>query len=73
MMPKKKQPIIMAKSISAVCCEHGAVFIRLHGQDGKIFAAGSMEAPTALQLSEQVLDAIEKWRAGQGRGCDGHH
>ena len=71
-MLKAKNPIEMATSITAVCCEHGNVYIRLHGTDGKIFAAASMPAPTALQLNEQILDSIEEWRNGQGAGCDGH-
>lgn len=71
-MPKTKKEILMAKSISAVCCEHGNVYVRLHGADGKIFAAASMPAPTALELNEQILDSIEEWRNGQGAGCDGH-
>lgn len=72
-MPKPKKEVLMANSITSVCCEHGNVYIRLHGTDGKIFAAACMPAPTALALNEQILDSIEEWRNGQGLGCDGHH
>jgi len=72
-MPKKKNPIQMAKSISAVCCEHGNVYVRLHDADGKIFAAGSMPAMTALDLNQQIMDSIDEWRNGQGvTGCSHH-
>lgn len=72
-MPKARKPIQLAKSISAVCCDHGNVYVRLHGADGKIFAAASMPAKTALDLNEQIMDSIDEWRAGNGVGCDGHH
>jgi hypothetical protein len=66
----KKKPIQLATSISAVCCEHGNVYVRLHGKDGKIFAAATMPAITALDLNQQILDSIDEWRNGQGvTGC----
>lgn len=71
-MPRKKN-ILMANSITAVCCEHGNVYIRLHGSNEKIFAAACMPESIALELVEQLMDSLEEFRSGEGLGCDGHH
>lgn len=49
----------MAASISFAHCEHGSIYLRLHDKDGVIFAAGSMDAVTAVDAMTDLGDEIE--------------
>lgn len=70
--------IVLAKSISVHTCEHGTVTIRLHDDDGRIFAAGQMDADTASTFTGQIIEQLQEFIEGAigpddtiGR-CEGH-
>ena len=49
----------MAKFMSVVMCEHGTVYVRLHGADEKIIAFGCMDKKIALEFTDNILEEIE--------------
>ena len=73
---ERDDEIRMATSISVASCEHGSVFVRLHDKAGQIFAAACMPMVTALEMSGEIVDAIEAIAepgAGDTIGeCAGH-
>lgn len=52
--------IVLAKHLSVSACKHGNVFVRLHAADGRIFAAGIMNARNAIAFAGAVTDAVEE-------------
>jgi hypothetical protein len=68
MADSPKEPA-MAKSISAVVCEHGSLFIRLHDAKGRIFAAACMDRATGFGL----VDGIMAEFSAPSSTCDGVH
>jgi hypothetical protein len=64
------QPSIrMAKSISAVVCEHGNLYVRLHDANGLIFAAACMDRATGFGL----VDGIVSEFSSPSAECGGVH
>jgi hypothetical protein len=61
--------VMMAKSISAVVCEHGSLYVRLHDEKGNIFAAACMDRKTGFKLVEAVVTEFENPSAE----CGGTH
>lgn len=61
-------PILMAKSISLSRCEHGSVFVHLHGEDGDVFATASMDIETAVEFNMQLLDQCEAILDARAKG-----
>jgi hypothetical protein len=47
--------IAMAKQVSVVVCNCGNLYVRLHGADAKIFAAGVMDRKTAFRFMDDIL------------------
>lgn len=56
-MSKDPKPgsITMATSITAVVCEHGNLYIRLHNAKGDIFAAAAMTRGVGFTLIDQIM------------------
>lgn len=61
--------VAMARQISAVVCEHGSLYIRLHDAKGRIFAAGAMNRATGFELVNQIMTEFNEPSAE----CDGVH
>lgn len=53
-----------AKTISVTRCDCPSIWIRLHDQNGEIFAHACMPLETALSISEELTAAIEAALAG---------
>lgn len=51
----------MAAAISVASCDCGccSIVVRLHDEDGNIFAAGSMQPETAVVFNDSVIETIE--------------
>lgn len=47
-----------AKVISVTACEHGTVFINLHGEDGEVFARASMSLDAAIGAFNSLHTAV---------------
>lgn len=47
-----------AKSISLGKCEHGTIFIMLRDEKGEVFAYGSMDQITALELANDIAENV---------------
>lgn len=52
--------IQMAKSLTIVHCEHGNVTIRMHDDQGLIFAIGSMELEVAVKFMGNLIEEIDQ-------------
>jgi hypothetical protein len=65
----KPGSIMMARHITAVVCEHGHLYIRLHNGKGDIFAAACMTKPVGFGLIDQILAEFSKPTAE----CEGLH
>ena len=63
---------LSASSLSISSCGHGSVFIRLHGPDGEIFAYASMPALVAVDVSNDLVDEIQRAVAASGV-CESKH
>lgn len=50
-----------ATSISVDICEHGTLWLMLHGEDGEAFAYGTLDPETAITLGEQINDLLTEW------------
>lgn len=61
--------IAMASSITAVVCEHGSLFIRLHDKKGDIFAAACMNRTTGFAVVDQIMSEFSSPSAD----CEGLH
>lgn len=70
-MSKDPKPgsIAMAKHITAVVCEHGNLYIRLHDRKGDIFAAACMSKAVGYGLIDQILGEFTTPTAE----CEGLH
>lgn len=55
MSETKEAAVRMAKQISAVVCEHGSLYIRLHDEKGKIFAAACMDRKVGFALVDSIV------------------
>ena len=55
----KPGSVTMAGNISAVVCEHGNLYIRLHNRQGDVFAAACMTKPVGYGLVDQILTEFD--------------
>jgi len=69
MSETKQQDVAMAKAISAVVCEHGSLYIRLHDAKGKIFAAACMDRKVGFALIDSIVTEFSEPSAE----CGGVH
>ena len=51
--------VVMAKQISAVVCEHGSLYIRLHDAKGEIFAAACMDRQIGFALVDKIVSEFD--------------
>jgi hypothetical protein len=65
----KQTDVVMAKQISAVVCEHGSLYIRLHDAKGKIFAAACMDRKVGFALINSIVNEFSEPSAE----CGGVH
>ena len=65
----KPGSVKMAKSITAVVCEHGSLWIRLHDTKGEIFAAACMSRGVGFGLIDQIMTEFSTPTAE----CEGVH
>lgn len=49
----------MASSISVTHCEHGTVYVRLHGPGGELIAAASMCGRTGAEFLDSMATEVE--------------
>lgn len=63
---------LTASSLSVSSCGHGSVFIWLHGPDGEVFAVASMPAHVAVDVSNDLVDEIQRAVAASGV-CESKH
>lgn len=70
-MSKDPKPgsIAMAKHITAVVCEHGNLYVRLHDAKGNIFAAACMSRGVGFGLVDQIMTEFSSPTAE----CEGLH
>jgi hypothetical protein len=61
----------MAKSVSIHVCEHGTTSVRLHDEQGNIFAVAAMPAETACTFGEQLWEKLQQYADGE-IAPDGH-
>lgn len=69
MVASPEPTIRMAKSISAVVCEHGNLYVRLHDANGLIFAAACMDRATGFRLVDSITSEFSEPSAE----CGGVH
>lgn len=68
-MMKDRNGVLIARSASVATCEHGTVFLRLHGADGKVFAAAIMDQATAAAFTAEMSGLVE---GSATMDCAGH-
>lgn len=68
---------LRATSISCRRCNHGTLFIDLHGEDGEVFATASMDVETGVEFLTQFGDhceaILEATAAGKLQAAGGVH
>lgn len=65
----KAKDTVMASAMSAVVCEHGNLYIRLHDKNGHIFAAGVFDRTNGFHFVDQIMTEFSK-PSGE---CEGVH
>lgn len=71
-MSGEPRAVLIAAGVSVATCEHGSVFLRLHGPHGQIFAAVIMPADRVADLEAELASARQAVAAGLAGECAGH-